>query len=164
MTEANTRSLLRRLAAVALLATLMSACSGMQPGYETPTVSVQSFRAVPSTTGAGLPSFEIGLQVINPNLETLELAGISYTVSLDGQDVIKGVGNELPVIEGYSEGTFTVTAAFNVMAGIQFFRSLMNKTNEAFDYAFEAKLDPGAFKRKIRVRDSGTISLAGTQD
>ena len=164
MTKAVTRSMLRRLGMLALLATLLPACAGMGPDYETPTVSVQSFRAVPSTTGAGLPSFEIGLTVINPNLEALQLAGISYTVSLDGQDVIKGVGNELPVIEGYGEGTFTVTAAFNVLAGIQFVRSLMSKTNETFDYAFEAKLDPGAFKRKIRVRDSGAISLAGPQD
>ena len=146
-----------------LLSALLSACTGMRPGYETPTVSVQSFRAVPSTTGTGLPSFEIGLQVTNPNLEPLELAGISYTVSLDGQDVIKGVGNELPVIEGYGEGTFTVTAGFNLMAGIQLMRSLMSKSGDTFDYAFEAKLDPGAFQRKIRIRDSGTISLAGTK-
>jgi LEA14-like dessication related protein len=135
----------------------------MRPGYETPSVSVQSFRTVPSETGTGLPSFAIGLHVTNPNLEPLELAGISYTVSLDGQQVIKGVGNELPVIEGYGEDTFTVTAAFNVMAGIQLVRSLMSKTNETFDYAFEAKLDPGSYKRKIRIKDSGKISLAGTK-
>ena len=146
-----------------LVAALLSACTGMRPGYEAPTVSVQSFRAVPSTTGTGLPSFEIGLQVTNPNLEPLKLAGISYTVSLDGQDVIKGVGNELPVIEGYGEGTFTVTAGFNLMAGIQLMRSLMSKSGDTFDYAFEAKLDPGAFQRKIRIRDSGTISLAGVK-
>jgi LEA14-like dessication related protein len=154
---------IHKISVLVLSTVLLSACSGMRPGYETPGVSVQSFRAVPSTTGAGLPSFEIGLQVTNPNLELLELAGISYTVSLDGQDVIKGVGNDLPVIEGYGEGTFTVTAAFNLMAGVQLVRSLMSKSGDTFDYAFEAKLDPGAFKRKIRVRDSGTISLAGAE-
>ena len=164
MTSIHLRPSIGRIGGLTLTTLLLSACSGMQPGYETPTVSVQSFRAVPSTTGAGLPSFEIGLHVTNPNLDALELAGISYTVSLDGQDVIKGVGNELPVIEGYGEGTITVTAAFNLMAGIQLMRSLMRKSGETFDYAFEAKLDPGAFKRKIRIRDSGTISLAGTQN
>jgi LEA14-like dessication related protein len=156
--------MINRSAVLALTAILLSACTGMRPGYETPTVSVQSFRAVPSTTKAGLPSFEIGLQITNPNLEPLELAGISYTVSLDGKDVIKGVGNELPVVEGYGEGTFTVTAAFNVIAGIQLMRSLMSKSGDTFDYAFEAKLDPGAFSRKIRIRESGTISLAGVEN
>ena len=163
MTDRELRLSIHRIGVLILTAVLLSACSGMRPGYETPSVSVQSFRTVPSETGTGLPSFEIGLQVTNPNLEPLELAGISYTVSLDGQKVIKGVGNDLPVIEGYGEDTFTVTAAFNVMAGIRLVRSLMSKTNETFDYAFEAKLDPGSYKRKIRVKDSGTISLAGTQ-
>ena len=79
---------------------------------------------------------------------------------MDGQDLIKGVGNELPVIEGYGEGTFTVTAGFSVMAGIQLFRSLIDKDSDSFDYSFKAKLDPGAYKRKIRIADSGSISLS----
>jgi LEA14-like dessication related protein len=142
-----------------LMTGLLSACAGMSPGYETPTVTVQSFRPVASSNGTGLPSFEIGLHVTNPNLQPLELAGVAYTISLDGKDVIKGVGNDLPVIEGYGEGSFTLTAGFDVIAGIQLFRSLMNKDSNSFDYSFDAKLDPGALKRKIRVSDSGTISL-----
>ena len=138
---------------------LLSGCAGMGSGYETPTVAVQSFKSVPSADGSGLPTFEIGLHVINPNLEPLELAGLSYTISLGGQDLIKGVGNELPVIEGYGEGSFTVTAGFNLVAGIRLFRSLMEADTDRIDYAFEAKLDPGAFRRKIRVTDGGTISL-----
>lgn len=139
---------------------LLSGCAGMGPGYETPTVSVQSFRPIASSDGSGLPAFEIGLHVINPNLEPLELAGVSYTISLDGQDLIKGVGSDLPVIDGYGEGSFTVTAGFNLMAGIRVFRSLMAEDTDSFDYAFKAKLDPGAFKRKIRISDSGSISLS----
>jgi len=97
--------------------------------------------------------------VINPNLEPLELAGVSYTISLGGQDLIKGVGNDLPVIEGYGEGSFTLTASFNLVAGIKLFRSLMAAESDSIDYAFKAKLDPGPFKRKIRISDSGSFSL-----
>lgn len=146
--------------AILIITAVLTGCAGMGSEYDMPTVSVQSFRPITSDNGGALPTFEIGLYVINPNLEPLELAGISYTISLDGQDLIKGVGNELPVIEGYGEGTFTVTAGFNVIAGIRLFRSLMNKDSDSFDYSFEAKLDPGAFKRKIRIADSGSISLA----
>ena len=49
------------------------------------------------------------------------------------------------------------------MAGIGLFRSLMKKETEGLDYRFEAKLDPGSFKRKIRISDSGSISLSGTR-
>lgn len=149
-----------KLALPLLALVMLSGCAGMGAGYEAPTVSVQSFRPIASTDGSGLPAFEIRLHVINPNLEPLELAGVSYTISLDGQDIIKGVGNELPVIEGYGEGSFTVTAGFNILAGIQLFRSLLSKESDRFDYSFKAKLDPGAFKRKIRITDSGSISLS----
>lgn len=138
----------------------ITGCAGMGAGYESPTVTVQSFRPIASHDGSGLPQFEIVLHVINPNLEPLELAGVSYTISLNDRDLIKGVSNELPVIEGYGEGTFTLTAGFNLMAGIQLFRSLVEKETDEFDYRFEAKLDPGAFKRKIRISDSGSISLS----
>ena len=150
----------KTLVVLAMAAALLTGCAGMGPGYEVPTVSVQSFRPLASENGGGLPTFEIRLHVTNPNLEPLELAGISYTISLDGQDLIKGVGNELPVIEGYGEGTFTVTAGFSVMAGIQLFRSLIDKDSDSFDYSFKAKLDPGAYRRKIRIADSGSISLS----
>mgnify|MGYP001818528864 FL=1 len=132
----------------------------MGAGYESPTVSVQSFRPLASDDSRGLPRFEIVLHVINPNLEPLELAGVSYTISLNGQQLIKGVGNELPVIDGYGEGTFTLNAGFNLMAGIQLFRSLMDKDGDGFDYRFDAKLDPGAFKRKIRLSHSGEIAFS----
>lgn len=150
----------KTLALLLLAAAPLYGCAGMGPGYETPTVSVQSFRPIASGTGSGLPTFEIGLHVINPNLEPLKLAGVSYTIALDGQDVITGVGHDLPVIEGYGEGSFVVTAGFNIVAGIQLFRSLMTKDSDSFDYSFKAKLDPGAYKRKIHVSDSGSITLS----
>jgi LEA14-like dessication related protein len=157
------KHLLRRLRKIPVLlvaATMLGGCASMGPDYEDPTVSVQSFRPVDAGSGNGLPAFEIGLRVINPNLEPLEIAGVSYTISLNGQQVIKGVGNDLPVIEGYGEGVFTLTASFNLMAGMRLFRSLMDEGGDKLDYSIDGKLDPGAFKRKIRISDSGTISLS----
>ena len=148
---------------IALLSVLLgiaagvSGCAGTGPGYETPTVNVTTFRTVPSS--GAVPSFEIGLRVINPNRSALELQGMSYTVRLDGYEVIKGVANQLPVIEPYGEGTFSVTASVSLLAGIRLLTDLMNSPKETFGYELEAKLDPGGFGRRIRIRDSGEISL-----
>ncbi|MDH3751374.1 MAG: hypothetical protein OEU40_12330, partial [Gammaproteobacteria bacterium] len=84
---------------IVLAAAALTGCAGLRPGYETPTVTISSFKAIPSE--GGLPAFEIGLRVINPNIEPLELRGVSYTISIEGHDIIKGVGNDLPVIDGY---------------------------------------------------------------
>jgi hypothetical protein len=141
----------------ATLLTLLAGCAGLRPGYETPTVTVNAFRVIPSQ--GALPDFEIGLQVINPNREALSIVGISYTVSLDGYEVIKGVGKDLPTIEAYDQANFTVTAAANVFAGIRLFNDLLSKSDDRFRYEFAAKLDVGAFRPAIRVTDAGEISL-----
>ncbi len=135
----------------------MSACAGMSPGFETPTVNVSSFRTVPSESG--MPKFEIGLHVINPNSEALNLKGVAYTVSVEGRELIKGVGNDLPVIEGYGEGEFTVTAAASLFEGAMLLRDLISGPMDSLSYEFEAKLDVGTFIPSIRVKDKGEFSL-----
>lgn len=140
------------------LVLLLTGCAGFGAGREPPTVSVQSFRAVPGQ-GAGLPAFEIGLIVLNPNPEPLRLQGIAYSIRLDGQPLMDGVSNEMPVIEGYGQGTVTLNAAVNVLGGIRLVNSLMNSPRQAFDYEFTAKLDPIGFSRNIRVTQSGRIDL-----
>jgi LEA14-like dessication related protein len=140
---------------------LLAGCAGMRPGWETPTVTVKAVRAIPS--GGVLPDFEIDLHVVNPNREALKLAGVSYTVSLEGHELIKGVGNDLPVIDGYGEGDITLNASADLFAGVGLIRDLMSSQKDTLSYSFEAKLDPGALRPSIRVKDSGEVSLSGAR-
>lgn len=140
------------------LVLLVTGCAGFGAGREPPTVSVQSFRAVPGQA-AGLPAFEIGLVVLNPDPEPLRLQGVAYSIRLDGQPLLDGVSNDMPVIEGYGQGTVTLNAAVNVLGGIRLLNSLMRSPRQTFDYEFTAKLDPVGFSRNIRVTESGRIDL-----
>lgn len=132
-------------------------CAAMQPGYETPTVTVNSFRALPQQGGA--PKFEIGLHVVNPNRQALDLAGIAYTVRLEDREILKGVASDLPVIEGYGSGDILLEAAPNLLEGLHLIRELITSPRENFRYELEAKLDPGGLRPSIRVRDKGEVSL-----
>ena len=107
------------------------------------------------------PAFEIDLHVVNPNREALKLVGVSYTVSIEGHDLVQGVGNDLPVIDGYGEGDFTLNASANLFAGLALIREMMSGRKETLSYSFEAKLDPGALRPSIRVKDAGEVSLSG---
>ena len=144
---------------IVTVAVLLAGCAGLRPGWETPTVTVKSVRAIPSQ--GMLPEFEIDLHVVNPNREALKLAGVSYTVSLEGHELIKGVGNDLPVIDGYGEGDFTLNASADLFAGVGLIRDLMSTQKDTLSYSFEAKLDPGALRPSIRVKDAGEVSLSG---
>ena len=147
--------------AIVTAAVLLAGCAGLTPGWETPTVTVKSVRAIPSQ--GVLPEFEIDLHVVNPNREKLKLAGVSYTVSLEGHELIKGVGNDLPVIEGYGEGDITLNASADLFAGVGLIRELMSTQKDTLSYEFEAKLDPGALRPSIRVKDTGKVSLTGAR-
>ncbi|MFC1696199.1 LEA type 2 family protein [Pseudomonadota bacterium] len=139
---------------------LVSACATLSPDYEEPTVTLSSFRALPSE--GMVPAFEIGLRIINPNSQPLNLEGIVYTVSLEGYELVKGVGKDFPVIEGYSEGAVKLTAAANLLAGIRFVTSMMQEQRDAFDYEFKAKLDLGGLYPSIRIKENGQINLNKT--
>ena len=146
-----------RLVVGFLMTLALSACATLGPDYEEPTVTLSSFKAIPSE--GMIPAFEIGLRIINPNSRPLNLEGIVYTVSLEGYELIKGVGKDFPVIEGYSEGTVKLTAAANLLTGIRFITNTMQSGGGPVKYEFKAKLDLGGLYPSIRVKESGDINL-----
>ncbi len=136
---------------------LISGCASLRPGFERPTVTVSSFRALPGS--GAIPQFEIGLQVINPNAQALELRGVSYSISLEGHELIKGVSNDLPVVEGYGQNTFTLTGSANLLAGIRLISDLMSGNRESFRYELKATLDPGPLVPSLRITDAGEVNF-----
>lgn len=158
----QTRSALRTFICLFAGLLALAGCAALQPDFETPVVTISSFRAVPST--GAVPAFEIGLRVVNPNRQALALQGITYTVSLEGRELVSGAGKDLPTIEGYSEGTFTVTAAANLFEGFRLLNDLMNAPKDTVNYEVSTKLDIGRWSPAIRVRDSGEITLAPQRD
>ncbi len=148
-----------RILTALLLSIALASCATLDPNYEEPTVTLSSFKALPSE--GMVPAFEIGLRIINPNSQALNLEGIVYTVSLEGYELVKGVGKDFPVIEGYSEGDVKLTAAANLLAGIRFVTNLMQEQRDTFEYEFKAKLDLGGLYPSIRVKEKGNIDLNG---
>ena len=146
-----------RTALLLVVIALLAGCGALRPGFETPKVTVSSFRTLPS--GGMLPEFEIGLSVTNPNPVSLELAGIAYTISLAGSELINGVANELPVVPAYGKEEFKLTASADLLAGARVFTDLLRSGTNRVNYAFEARLDLTGWQPTIRVRDEGEISL-----
>ena len=152
-----------RSAGLALYLTLFIAlvgCASLEPGFETPTVGVTSFRVLPAEGAA--PKFEIGLHIVNPNRTALKLEGLVYSVSLEGHKILTGVSNNLPTIEAYGEGDVLLIATADLLNSIGLFASLLQSQRETFDYMLDAKLDIGSFRPRIHVVKEGEISLRGT--
>ena len=140
-----------------LLLTL-AGCSGLEPGYEPPAVGLTSFRALP---GEGLaPRFEIGLHIINPNRDVLHLAGLVYSIKLEGHRVLTGVRRDLPVIPGYGEADVTLVATTDLLSSIRLLGDLLEQPRDTFHYEFDAKLDPGGLRPTLHVQEQGQVRIA----
>lgn len=138
---------------------IVAGCASLQPGFETPTVGVSSFRALPSE--GMVPRFEIGLHIVNPNRTALKLEGIVYSVILEGHKVLTGVAGDLPEIGAYSEGDVTLMATADLLSSISLVSSLMRQPQETFSYELDARLDIGTLRPRIHIQEQGKISLAG---
>ena len=150
----------KRLLLLSILC-LAVACAPLLPTFETPTVSVSSFRVLPGNSI--VPTFEIGLHVANPNRLPLKLAGLSYNVELEGYRILSGVSNQLPVIAAYGEGDVLLQAQPDLLNTIGLFTRLMNRPQDNFSYNLEALLDVGGLIPKIRVSKEGSLSLSGAR-
>ena len=150
---------LKRIAAFLLLLSI-TACAPLFPGFETPTATLSSFRVLPGDTI--VPTFEIGLHISNPNRIPLKLEGLTYGVYLEGEPVLRGVANQLPVIAAYGDGEVLLQARPDVFSTINLFTRWLNQPRDVFSYSFEAQLDVGRFMPKINVVRSGELSLTQT--
>jgi LEA14-like dessication related protein len=148
---------MKKLILILILSFYLTGCAGLQTDYETPTVSVTSFKAIPG--GRMVPRFEIGLHIVNPNRSALDLKGIAYTINLEGHNLLTGVSNKLPKIEAYGEGDILLTASVDFFNSIGFFADLAKNQRETFAYSLDAKLDVGTLHPIIRVSKKGSLSL-----
>lgn len=138
---------------------LLSGCATMNADFDPPKVSLESFKSLPSD-GVG-PRFEIKLRIQNPNKQSLDIAGVSYTIELLGKEVVSGVSNDVPVIEGYSEGIVTLDAGLQLFQLLRLFASLgqAEAATDALEYRFTAKIDFNGFVPTQRIEETGEINL-----
>ncbi|MEE4284311.1 MAG: LEA type 2 family protein [Pseudomonadales bacterium] len=146
-----------RLTALVLLLLVFSGCASLQPEMDPPRVSLESFKALPADGGA--PRFEIKLRIANPNKQSFDIAGISYSVEIQGQELISGVTNDVPVLEAYSEEVVTMEAGLQLFQLLRLLAGLGMEPTDALEYRFKGKIDFKGFVPTQRVEETGTINL-----
>lgn len=138
--------------------TLLTACASFTPDFDPPRVTLESFRALPTEGTA--PRFEMKLRIANPNTQALDIAGISYSVDILGRELLTGVTNEVPVIEGYAEEVVTLQAGLQLFELIRLVTGLAAEQTSNIDYRFRAKIDFNGFMPTQRIEETGTIDLS----
>lgn len=140
-----------------LAVALLVGCASLTPELDPPKINVLSVKSLRSETG--VPQFEIKLRVLNPNKQTLDIAGISYSVALLDKELITGVTNEVSPIPGYSEGVVTLNAELQLLELVRLVTSLGSAGSKPLAYRFTAKIDFHGFIPTQRIEETGQIKL-----
>jgi LEA14-like dessication related protein len=136
---------------------MSSSCASLTANFEKPQVSVNSFKILPG--GSINPTFEIGLRVVNPNSIPLNLKGMSYTASIEGNKIFSGVVNQLPIVPAYAEEKVKLKVQADLLGGIKLLADLMRPRTTPMAYTLKVKLDVGIFALPIYIIREGNLSI-----
>ena len=149
------RFLLRSALLLPLLG--LEACATLSSDFKKPGVRLIS--VTPQLRNLFAPEFDVILEITNPNREALDIVGISYTISLQGVELVDGVANDLPTIEAYGKARVSLNAVADLASGFNLLSDLMQQPTDEIDFEMNADIDLGTFYPMLKVRRSGVISL-----
>ena len=135
----------------------VAGCASVVPATDPPKVSVESVESIPVEGSA--PRFRITLRVINPNTQALDIVGISYGIEIMDHEVVTGVTNDVPVIDGYSEGIVTLDAGLQLFELMKLLATLGRSQGEPLEYRFVAKIDFKGLVPTQYVEEKGELAL-----
>ena len=142
---------------VILATLLLSACVSLPQDFKEPGVTLVSI--TPQIRNLFAPEFDVVLRVTNPNRKALEIAGLSYTLHLQGIKMIQGVATDFPAIPAYGEADFTLSATADLAAGLNLIGDLVQQPGSDVNFEFNADLDLGSFYPMVKIQRAGAISL-----
>ncbi|MEP0202591.1 MAG: LEA type 2 family protein [Halioglobus sp.] len=145
-----------KLFALLWLVTL-AGCASLVSPMDPPKVTVENIRSLP-VEGSG-PRFLITVRVVNPNEQALDIAGISYEIELMGRELVTGVANDIPLIEGYSEQSIDLEAGVNLFEFLRLLASLGRSPTDVISYKVTAKVDFRGLVPTQRVEKTGEIGV-----
>lgn len=105
---------------------LLSACNSASSLFQTPSVSLTSL--TPKTMHNDQLTFDIGLQVYNPNALPLPINDINSQIALNGLSLLSATGSSSQAIPANGSGKMTLSANMNTEQIRQFFRTLNSST------------------------------------
>ncbi|MDP4916142.1 MAG: LEA type 2 family protein [Haliea sp.] len=135
----------------------LAGCAGLVPAIDPPKVSVDSVQSLPMVDSG--PRFRIVLRVANPNAQALDIAGVSYVIALMDRELVSGVTNQVPTIEGYTEEQVTIDAGVNLIEALKLLGTLGRSRGDPLEYRVTAKIDFRGLIPTQYVEDSGTLRL-----
>lgn len=157
----NALTVIRRTAALCgllLLASFASGCTALKlQQADPPKVTLTSLEL----TGMTLfeQDFNLGLRLTNPNDFALPIAGLSYTIKLNGEEFANGATNQSVTVPALGDAVVHLTVHANMLGNLQQFRRWQSNPPDKLDYALSGKLSLKGVPFGMPFDYTGTVPL-----
>ena len=141
-----------------LLTLIVSGCATITPSVKDPQIDLLDLKPLPAE---GLQQrFSLTLKVSNPNDETLHVKGMSYSLRVEGYNLVSGVSNQIPAIPAYETVVFDLEAGTHLINGLRFIEQMLRSPKDSLSYSLEAVIDLDKMMvPDITVSHEGQIKL-----
>jgi LEA14-like dessication related protein len=147
-----------RLTALLLLAVLMCGCMLMRTDLKDPDIQLLNFSVAGGSPIA--PRFALRLRLTNPNDLRLHIKGLNFTYSIDDEELMKGVSNDIPVIEPFGETEFTVKGSARLMNALHLLETLQHDPLTRFHFRLKTHIEMAeGWPSSFNIEKHGEIGL-----
>lgn len=101
--------------------------------------------------------FLLTMRIQNPNVESLDIRGMSFDLDINGDPFATGVSNQPVFIPAYGEKTFDVSVSSTLNGILNQFDSLVKNGN--IDYLLTGKMKLEGVPFTVPFKQSGEVAL-----
>jgi LEA14-like dessication related protein len=127
-----------RRAFLVLLAVLVSGCAGLGAYRESPRISLVSIQ--PKDMGILEQRYGLQLRILNPNDTVLPVAGMQYSLQINGREFAYGVSRQPVSIPAYGEAVLDVDVVSNLLSVMQQLQEANTGKQDSLKYRLSGSL------------------------
>lgn len=116
----------------------LTGCATLPATTQAPNLSVVSIEPVEMTPLEQKYRLQVRLQ--NPNDHALEISGMSYTLEVNGQALLKGVSGDSVTVPRFGESIIELSGVSTLFGFVRQIQALQERGSQGMDYRLSGKL------------------------
>lgn len=144
----------RRLLALSFFIALLAGCASLKE-LEPPEVRVTSLRPVAGTLME--QQFEVGLAVLNPNNQDIDIDGLDFELEVNGNRLARGVSADGFTLPRLGETQATVIVTTSTLSVLR--QAMSFSTAGTIDYRLLGRVHLGGLGGTLRFDEAGKLNL-----
>lgn len=137
---------------------LLGACAGLSRYPETPRVSLVSIQ--PREMTVLEQRYGLQLRILNPNETAIPVAGLDYSLEINGREFAYGVSRQAVTIPPFGEALLDVDVISNLLNVLQQVQELGKQPRDTLSYRLSGKLSLSNSRVKLPFDYHGELTYS----